>query len=502
MEIHIQQGESFRVKTDNTTVLKVEQSNDHYLTVTAAKADAPALNVLVDPLDNLNNVYATSGPVQVVTGQNQRFGGDERRVNRKQQQPASLTWSAEGLQQFEVEVWHWPGEPDAPHCTFHIQDTDKNDLMVEHAIDPHEPLEDGWVKVVYPLSNLPETTRYITLHFPETGEAWNPHISHVTAQARGARWIVPDEPVVPDPQPDKVEWGFTTGHITKFERDETIEKALSLVSEAGGTQARIGVSGPSDKLDRIYDIAFRLNIRLLPVYWKRRAKNTYGTSSDEEANQRELRAFVARYKPFAVVVDNEPNLNKNWRRDDAGAQAYKRHLDASYQTIKSVSADIEVWHAGISEWHMETWCQLMEKHGIWTWDRISYHPYAGNHAPTAAQAMKRFHAFRGIQAQWGPDHNRMDQIAITEIGFRAKTTSGHWENHVPAMAETEEDKAEQGVKTVQLLRAEGVHSVYVYELHHHAWTEGFGAVKLRENDDGFELEKLPLYEALKAEVKV
>lgn len=200
-------------------------------------------------------------------------------------------------------------------------------------------------------------------------------------------------------------------------RRSRIDKDVALLKYAGVRWVRVGMPAvlplPVDQdyyLNRLHDGGIDI---LFCV-------SSYSLPSDSNGFQRSLARTVRAY-PFIRAWEggNEPNLNSYWKDDP---QNYVPTQKLIYEAIKAVDASKIVTCAGLSEWKVEPFLDMIVRQNADKWmDAFAFHPYGA----TPNQVMSRLFSARS-RLQGSAIYSK--PIWITEIGFQTAKgwhTSGH-----------------------------------------------------------------------------
>lgn len=132
---------------------------------------------LIDPLNDLHDVYSADNPLQIDSSSASFFNSDAGRAYRGlAQSNAEIVWHQEGMTSFQAITYFWPGETVSPFSLYTSQDG-----ITYSAVTPTITGGAGnWPQYTYTLSGL-SGVNYVKMRWNNTGgQSWSPQISQVT----------------------------------------------------------------------------------------------------------------------------------------------------------------------------------------------------------------------------------------------------------------------------------------------------------------------------------
>jgi hypothetical protein len=205
--------------------------------------------------------------------------------------------------------------------------------------------------------------------------------------------------------------------------------------------------------------------------------------------------MVARYRHHVKywMIHNEPNLHYEWNIDESNVSSqsqyrasvlrYVEHLRDGYQTVKAVDPGATVLFAGLSEWTVERYMDVLvttDAHKYF--DIMAFHPYGRD----PDRVLSRFNSFES-KMNLNPTF-AAKPIWVTEIGFNTS-----WSNKAAYVA-SEQTKANYLVQTLPRLKSAGARlPIFWYTLHENENVGGYALT--RKNKTTLSTQYLPAFYA-------
>ena len=218
-------------------------------------------------------------------------------------------------------------------------------------------------------------------------------------------------------------------------RRRRIQRDVALMKAAGvrWTRVSLHIAQPPNPFDDYYfQLLHENDIEILGLLWFNSAP------PDPVAFRKNIMRLVRYYPRIRVwEASNEPNLNSYWK---GAPEDYVPALQIVFEAIKEADSTRQVSCAGMSEWKVEPFLDMMVRQEAWRWmDIFAYHPYAANPQAVANRLFAARSRFAGT-----PLHDK--PTWITEIGFH----TANWKNNAGHVA-SEEMKANYLEKTFAIM---------------------------------------------------
>jgi hypothetical protein len=258
---------------------------------------------------------------------------------------------------------------------------------------------------------------------------------------------------------------------------------LAELNAAGVRWARFDLvytSTPSAAFDAAVSAARTHGVNLLVTLRKGWPNKDVGTDTDRSKYRTWVAQMVGRYGYWVKdwEIQNEPNLHYEWIIDEsptsdqtqyaASVQHYLTVLMDAYTTIKATDSTARVVFAGLSEWTVERYMDVVVKTDAWRYfDVMAFHPYGWD----PARVVSRFNSFKAkmqLNASYA-----VKPIWVDEVGFNTS-----WSNK-SGYVSTEAQKADYLAKAMTGLHAAGAAlPMFWYTLHENDASPGYGLISI------------------------
>jgi hypothetical protein len=257
---------------------------------------------------------------------------------------------------------------------------------------------------------------------------------------------------------------------------------LADLKSGGITWARIDLyktSTADPNFTQAVQAAKDRGIKLLVTVRKPPPERDLGTSVDRAAYKLWLAQMVARYRYHVKhwMIHNEPNLHYDWNINDSNGSSqsqyrasvlrYIEHLRDGYQTVKAIDPTATVLFAGLSEWTVERYMDVLvmtDAHRYF--DVMSFHPYGRD----PDRVLSRFNSFKS-KMNLNPSF-AAKPIWVTEIGFNTS-----WSNKAGYVT-SEQAKADYLAQTLPRLKSAGARlPIFWYTLHENENVGGYALTR-------------------------